>query len=200
ELTRKLKESGSGQVAIMISSIDLDVVEQEARSAGADRFLPKPLFPCDVINAVFAYIANPAAEAGETAGKAEGDDFSGRCILLVDDVAINREIVVSLLEPTHIDIDIAENGAIAVELFAKQPERFAMIFMDIQMPEMDGYQATRRIRAMDAPNAKDIPIIAMTANVFREDIEKALESGMNAHIAKPIDFEDVLQKLREYLT
>jgi signal transduction histidine kinase/ActR/RegA family two-component response regulator len=127
-------------------------------------------------------------------------DFNGRHILLAEDVNINREIVQSLLEPTGIKIDCAENGEEAVRLFRADPDRYDLIFMDVQMPMMDGYEATRRIRALDVPKAKDIPIVAMTANVFREDIEKAMDAGMNNHIGKPLDTGKLLEKLNEYLS
>jgi CheY-like chemotaxis protein len=127
------------------------------------------------------------------------DCFKGFRILLAEDIDINREIVIALLEPTLLDIDCAENGAEAVRLFEEAPDRYRMIFMDVHMPEMDGYEATRRIRALDNPYARQIPIVAMTANVFRQDIEKCLAAGMNDHIGKPLDFEDVLAKLRKYL-
>jgi len=126
-------------------------------------------------------------------------DFTGRRILLTEDVEINREIVITLLEPTHLLIDSAENGLEAVRMFSENPGKYDLILMDLQMPEMDGYEATRQIRAFEDPHAKTVPIIAMTANVFREDIEKCLESGMNGHIGKPIDLEDVLKELRHYL-
>jgi len=122
--------------------------------------------------------------------------FKGSRILLVEDMEINREIVLAMLEPTLIKIDCAENGAESVRMFSEAPEKYEMIFMDVQMPEMDGYEATRRIRALDMPKAETIPIIAMTANVFREDIEKCFESGMNGHIGKPLDYDDVLRLLR----
>ena len=112
---------------------------------------------------------------------------------------INREIVLALLEPTLLEIDCAKNGVEVVQMFSEAPEKYEMIFMDIQMPEMDGYEATRRIRALDLPNAKTIPIIAMTANVFREDIERCLEAGMSSHVGKPLDFDKVLEKLHTYL-
>jgi CheY-like chemotaxis protein/anti-sigma regulatory factor (Ser/Thr protein kinase) len=126
--------------------------------------------------------------------------YKGSRVLLAEDVEINREIVLTLLEPTLLDIDCAENGTQAVRMFADAPEKYDMIFMDIQMPEMDGYEATRRIRALNNPAAKKVPIVAMTANVFREDIEKCLEAGMNDHIGKPLDFGTVMEKLRTYLT
>jgi CheY-like chemotaxis protein len=115
-------------------------------------------------------------------------------------VEINREIVLALLEPTSLVIDCAENGAEAVRMFREAPARYDMIFMDVQMPEMDGYTATRRIRALDIPRAKSIPIVAMTANVFREDVEECLAAGMNDHVGKPLDFDEVLDKLRRYLS
>jgi CheY-like chemotaxis protein len=129
----------------------------------------------------------------------EAETYEGRRVLLVDDVDVNREIVIELLTPTRLSIDCAENGAEALAMFAAEPEKYDMIFMDGHMPEMDGYEATRRIRALGAPKAETVPIIAMTANVFREDIEKCLESGMNDHIGKPFEIEEVLEKLRKYL-
>jgi CheY-like chemotaxis protein len=107
--------------------------------------------------------------------------------------------VAALLEPTLIAIDCAENGLEAVEMFSAGPDAYDMIFMDIQMPEMDGYEATRSIRALDIPRAKTITIVAMTANVFREDIEKCLASGMNDHGGKPLNIEEVLATLSKYL-
>ena len=127
------------------------------------------------------------------------DHFEGHYILLAEDVEINREIVLALLESTLITIDCAENGKEALEMFAAAPDKYELIFMDIQMPEMDGLEATRQIRALDIPNAKTIPIIAMTANAFREDVVKCLDAGMNGHLGKPLDFDDVLSKLRTYL-
>jgi len=127
------------------------------------------------------------------------DHFEGHRILLVEDVEINREIVIALLEPTLLEIECATNGWEALEMFAEAPMKYELIFMDMQMPEMDGLEATRRIRALDLPNAKTIPIVAMTANAFREDVVKCLEAGMNGHLGKPLDFEAVLNKLRTYL-
>ncbi|MDR0653257.1 MAG: response regulator, partial [Synergistaceae bacterium] len=96
-------------------------------------------------------------------------------------------------------IDCAENGAEAVRLYSEAPGKYDMIFMDVQMPEVDGYEATRRIRALDASQAKKVPIVAMTANVFREDVAKCLAAGMNDHVGKPLDLEEVLDRLRKYL-
>jgi signal transduction histidine kinase len=136
------------------------------------------------------------------------DCFKGRCILLAEDVEINREIVISLLEDTGLEIDCTENGIEAFEKFRANPDRYDLIFMDIHMPEMDGYETTRRIRAFEHESSrgakgagpeKPVPIVAMTANVFRQDVEKCLEAGMNDHIGKPIDFNDVIARLRKYL-
>jgi len=125
--------------------------------------------------------------------------FKDHCLLLAEDVEINREIVVALLEPTGITIDCAENGMEAVALFSASPERYDLIFMDMQMPVMGGLEATRCIRALEISKAKEIPIIAMTANVFAEDVEHCHAAGMNDHIGKPLDFNHVLHKLRTYL-
>jgi CheY-like chemotaxis protein len=142
--------------------------------------------------------------AARAHGDAEADDesdtdFSGFRAILAEDIEINREIVLAYLEPTSLAIDCAETGAGALELFSDAPEKYDVIIMDIQMPEMDGYEATRRIRALDAPNAKTVPIIAMSANVFREDIEQCMAAGMNDHIGKPIEVKDMTAKLSKYL-
>jgi signal transduction histidine kinase len=131
---------------------------------------------------------------------AEGPpSFRGRRLLMAEDVDINQEIVQSLLEPTEIAIDCAMNGVEAVRMFSENPESYDLILMDLQMPEMDGYEATRQIRALEEGRPKKVPIIAMTANVFKEDIDKCLQVGMNAHIGKPIDFNEVIEKLQFYL-
>jgi CheY-like chemotaxis protein len=119
--------------------------------------------------------------------------------LLAEDVEINREIVLSLLEPTCLKIDCAVNGKEALQKFGEAPDQYDMIFMDLQMPEMDGLDATRNIRALDISRAKEIPIIAMTANVFKEDVEHCLAAGMNGHIGKPLDFDEVINILKTYL-
>jgi len=159
-----------------------------------------------IFTASFMRVPEGESAAGLYAAASEDDgaarplpDYTGRSILIADDISINREIVITLLEPVKISVDSAENGEAAVKMFSENPGRYDLIFMDVQMPEMDGYEATRRIRALDAPRAKTVPIIAMTANAFKDDVEKALESGMNAHMAKPINFAEVLKKLEEYL-
>lgn len=126
-------------------------------------------------------------------------DFSNHTILLVEDILINREIVLTVLEDTGIVIDCAENGLEAVKRFQDNPNRYDLILMDIQMPEMDGYVATKTIRSLDLKKAKTIPILAMTANAFKEDVEKCLSSGMNGHIAKPIDLGILLEALSVHM-
>ncbi|MDR2053017.1 MAG: response regulator [Treponema sp.] len=203
-------ESPPGQlfpIVILISATDWNVIEAEARSAGVNKFLPKPLFPSSIMDCINECLGRARRRPAEKTEPDKNDDFSGYRILLAEDVEINREIVLALLEPTQLAIDCAENGAEAVRLYSENPEAYRMIFMDIQMPGMDGYEATRRIRAFEkdrrekmAPEfPRGIPIIAMTANVFREDIEKCLECGMNDHIGKPLDFDEVLEKLRRFL-
>ncbi|MCL2517179.1 MAG: response regulator [Oscillospiraceae bacterium] len=197
ELARKIQgRSAHKSVIVIFSSIDWHNIEDEARGAGIDKFLPKPLFPSVIVDIINESIgAKRQAEQNKKSGFSE-DDFSGCTILLAEDVDINREIVIALLEPMNLNIECAENGAAAVRMYAESPDKYDMIFMDVQMPEMDGYEATRRIRALDVPKAKTIPIIAMTANVFREDVEKCLEAGMNGHIGKPLDFDEVISQLR----
>jgi signal transduction histidine kinase/CheY-like chemotaxis protein len=203
ELTRMITARGGKQsVVIMISSTEWSVIEAEAKGAGISKFLAKPLFPsmiADCINECLGMTNLLAQDDDQT----ETDDFSGRRVLLAEDVEINREIMLALLEPTQLAIDCAENGAEAVKRFSENPGAYDMIFMDLQMPEMDGYEATRRIRSFEARQGlspkQGIPIIAMTANVFREDIEKCLEAGMNGHLGKPLDLKEVLDKLRECL-
>ncbi|MDR2578117.1 MAG: response regulator, partial [Chitinispirillales bacterium] len=140
-----------------------------------------------------------AGQSQADSGLPDAAGLKGRRILLAEDLEINREIVTSLLEPVQVIVDCAENGAEAVRMFSRSPEQYDLIFMDVQMPEMDGNGATRAIRALDVPNAKTIPIIAMTANVFREDVQECLQSGMNDHIGKPVDPNELLKKLRDYM-
>jgi CheY-like chemotaxis protein len=200
ELSKKIKSSCTGKSIItMISSTEWNIIADEAKAAGVDRFLPKPLFPSDIADCINECLGRSESPTEETAADtAVSYVFKGYRVLLAEDVEINREIVLSLLEPTEMEIDCAENGVEALRLFSENPERYDIIFMDMQMPEMDGLEATRRIRALDAPRAKTVPIIAMTANVFREDIKKCIDAGMNDHIGKPLDLDAVLEKLRGY--
>ncbi|MDR2608431.1 MAG: response regulator [Treponema sp.] len=210
ELVRRIREgaekndSRAGKpVVVMISAADLNSIENEARAAGVDKFLFKPLFPSSIADLINECLGSGSLTGREGVKLETADSFPGRQLLLAEDVEINREIVQALLEPTGLIVNCAENGVEALKMFSEAPGQYDLILMDIQMPEMDGYEATRQIRALEAARRaefpKRIPIIAMTANVFREDIEKCLAAGMNDHVGKPLNLEEVLQKLRKYL-
>jgi PAS domain S-box-containing protein len=194
-------------LVIMISAAEWSGVAEEAKEAGVDKFLSKPLFPSTITDAINEYLGVDKQQAEKAQTADITGIFAGRRVLLVEDVEINREIVQSLLEPTQLEIDCAENGIAAVRMFTEAHDRYDVIFMDVQMPEMDGYEATRRIREIEAEagsvsegNAvRRVPIIAMTANVFKEDIAKCLDAGMDSHVGKPLDFDEVLDHLHSYL-
>ena len=205
ELAIQIKKVGTGKpsIVVMISATEWATIEGDAKKAGVDRYLQKPLFHSDIVNCLNDCFGVGHNEIEKTSGR--NDDFSGFRILLAEDVEINREILLTLLGPTNLAIDCAENGATAVKMVKEAHKPYDMIFMDLQMPEMDGFEATRKIREFEASSAKQgespshIPIIAMTANVFREDVEKCLEAGMDSHVGKPLDFNEVLQSLKIYL-
>ncbi len=200
ELTRELKKrKGSRSVIVMISASEWTEIEKEATDAGVDGFLAKPLFPSLIMDCINRYMSSSVLNEMTGAPPSGRRRFPGKSLLLVEDIDINREIVTTILEDTDLLIDCATNGREAVEMFAADPSRYDIIFMDVHMPEMDGLEATRRIRAMEIPQALRVPIVAMTANVFREDIEKCLQAGMNDHIGKPVDFDELFGKLEKYL-
>jgi CheY-like chemotaxis protein len=201
ELTQKIKEQfGKNIVVIMISAVEWDAIAEDAKKAGVDGFIPKPLFPSQILDCINSHLDLQKFIKEKTPVERNRDHlFDGFTLLLVEDVEINREIVITLLEDTGVVIECAENGIEALAKFKEAPSKYQLILMDIHMPEMDGFEATRRIRAMDVKEAETIPIVAMTANVFREDIEKCLAAGMNDHLGKPIDIEDLLGKLKKYL-
>ena len=209
ELCRKIKEMSSGKsLVIMISGARWESIEAEAREAGVDKFLTKPIFPSSVIEVINECLDdNKMKHIKVDYIETKKRIFESHTMLLADDVDINREIVVTLLEPTGLEIECAENGREAVDKFTANPDKYDIILMDIQMPEMDGYEATRQIRALEAKlkserqqeQVRGVPIVAMTANVFKEDVEKCLDSGMNDHLGKPLDIDDVMAKLEKYL-
>ncbi|MDL2205547.1 response regulator [Eubacteriales bacterium OttesenSCG-928-N13] len=201
ELTRQIrKRYGDGVVVIMISGISKDTIEQEALKAGVDKFIAKPLLSSsiiDCINTCLGQSENVAAKIDASSDKESS--FAGRRVLMAEDVAINSEIVMAMLAPIGVEIDWAENGEIACEMFKANPLAYDLILMDIHMPKVDGFEATRRIRSMDIQKAKEIPIIALTANAFKEDVERCLDVGMNDHLAKPFNYDDFYEKISYYL-
>jgi CheY-like chemotaxis protein len=200
ELSRWIKErEAKNAVVIMISTTEWNVAEEKAKDAGVDKFLPKPLFAFALADCINDCLGSSRQMTPQTSSLDEENRFEGCRILLAEDMEVNQEIVLALLEPTGLFIDCAKDGTEAVKLYSEAPGKYDMIFMDVQMPEVDGYEATRRIRALNVPEAKKVPIVAMTANVFREDVEKCLESGMNDHVGKPLDLDEVLTRLRKYL-
>ena len=197
EQLRQFKTAvGADSAVFMGSPADWSSVEAEARAAGI-KFIPKPLFSSHIVDCINDCVGDvPAPELVGNTASLEENCFADCRILLAEDVEINREIVATLLENTGIIIDCAENGKEAVKLFKARPEAYTAIFMDIHMPEVDGYEATRQIRNLAVPQAGTVPIIAMTANVFREDVEHCLAAGMNGHIGKPVDVDELFAKLR----
>ncbi|MDL2301524.1 response regulator [Lachnospiraceae bacterium OttesenSCG-928-D06] len=198
ELTRIIRQkTGDNTVVIMISAAEWEQVEQQARAVGINRFIPKPLFSSTIADCINECIGSPDSHIEPIDD--EPIDFTEYHILLAEDIEINREIVMDLLAGTGLHIDCAENGDTAYKMFQKNPELYDTIFMDIHMPLVDGYEATRLIRSHAHERAAQIPIIAMTANVFREDVERCLAAGMNDHIGKPLNIEEVIEKLQKYL-
>ena len=184
---------GEDAPIILMTAYDWTDIEAEARTAGISHFCAKPLFLSEL-----RALLTRSDTAEEN--KEEEPDFSGKKILLVEDNALNTEIAVAILEDVGFEIDTADDGSVAVEKLSKaEPGRYDLVLMDIQMPIMDGYEATRAIRAMDRPEIANIPIIAMTANAFQEDRQQALDAGMNGHIAKPINVPALYQTLSAIL-
>lgn len=202
ELAKIIHRHEAGLPLVMITSANKwDSIVEAADEAGITTILPKPLFPSSVVTCIKECFASTTKTEDECQNAAHEvlEEFAGMHILLAEDIAINREIFMALLEPTGLIIDCAENGVEAVRMFAENPEKYDLIFMDVQMPEMDGYEATRKIRLIGSRKAQTVPIIAITANVFKEDIEACLESGMNSHVGKPMELDDVMEKLHKYL-
>ena len=186
-------------VIIMTSFLEWSRIESEATAIGINRYITKPLFPSAILDSINEVVGNTLKSLQiKTDPPKVLPDFSDVNILLAEDIDINQEIFIALLEDTKLQIDVVFNGIQAVAKFQAEPDKYDMIIMDIQMPEMDGYEATKTIRAMDLAEAKEIPIIAMTANAFKEDIERCLACGMNDHLSKPIDEKIVIEKLELY--
>lgn len=203
ETARAIKRLvGDTLPVIILSAYDWSDIEMEARAAGVDAFLSKPVFKSGLIR-MFKSLRNEESEDSGQTSPLEPilqNDFSGRRVLLVEDNELNREIAREVLEMAGLTVEEAENGQIAVDMFsASQTGYYSLILMDIQMPVMNGYDAAAAIRALKHPDALRIPILAMTANAFVEDIQAAKAAGMNEHLAKPIDFETLGVALKKYL-
>jgi CheY-like chemotaxis protein len=182
---------------IILTAYNWDEIMDEALHIGVDSFLAKPLFASSVIDE-FMRIAR--RNSMSTLNEKRRADLKDRRILLAEDFIINAEIVKELMSLKGASVDHAENGRIVVEMFDKsKPGYYDAILMDVRMPEMDGLEATRAIRALQRPDAKDIPIIAMTANAFDEDVQRSLQAGMNAHLSKPVESEHLYKTLEELI-
>ncbi len=197
EVTRRIrKEIGPDTLIIIISAYDWKVIEKEAREAGANAFISKPLFESDLYDVLLSVVTGGGISTAEKAQNEPAVDCTGKHFLLVEDNELNREIALELLNVTGAQIDCAENGEEAVERFLASPQGYySLVLMDIQMPVMDGYEAARALRASARSDARTVPIYAMTANAFSEDVDNALNAGMNGHFAKPVDIKAVLQEL-----
>jgi signal transduction histidine kinase/DNA-binding response OmpR family regulator len=200
-LPRRIRElRADAAVVLVIPAAAWSSLETEAKALGVASHLSKPIFPAAVADRILECLGDRPAPAKTTAPRDEPACFAGRRMLLVEDVEINREIMLELLKSTCLEIECAVNGAEAVRLFRKRAEDYYdLILMDVQMPEMDGYEATRIIRSLEKPEGRRMPIIAMTANVFHEDVERCLKSGMDGHLGKPINLDKVLAVLHKYL-
>jgi len=191
----------TGSIVMITSFIEWHIIEKNANQLNIDKYITIPMFPSAVLNVIGEVLSAQRKKLIGVAGTSDSPpDFSGVSILLVEDIALNREIFSALLAETGISVDFAENGVIAVSKFKENHDKYDIIIMDIEMPEMDGYEATKTIRSMDGiSEAKTIPIIAMTANVFREDIDRCLACGMDNHLPKPIDEKLVIEKISKYI-
>ena len=182
---------------LLISAYDWSEIETEARSAGITGFISKPLFKSTLFYGLRQYMGEAAAPLEKEEAEI---DLSGRRVLLAEDNELNWEIASELLSERGLELEWAENGQVCLEMFqAQQPGYYDAVLMDLRMPIMTGYQATEAIRGLEREDAKTIPIIAMTADAFAEDVQKCLDYGMNAHVAKPIDVREVARQLLKFM-
>ena len=200
EVTRQIRSLGDDTPIIILTAYDWSDIEVEARAAGVTAFCAKPMFMSDIRDTLMTAIGQMQAEAEDTILPAAGSDFRGRCILLVEDNELNSEITVEILNEYGFLVDTAGNGAQAVEKIKNsQPGNYDLVLMDVQMPVMNGYEATRQIRALNDPALAGITILAMTANAFDEDKKKALECGMDGFLTKPIVIDELIGVLQKNL-
>jgi len=197
EVVRRIRGMiGDEAPIIILTAYDWSDIEEEARKAGVTAFCSKPIFMSELRE----ILESPFAIQGMSSEDQRVLSFEGRKILLVEDNELNQEIAVEILQETGFIMDVADDGAVAVEKIKEsEPGRYDLILMDIQMPILNGYEATKQIRALNKPGVSDIPIIAMTANAFDEDKKAAFAAGMNGHIAKPIDIPKLMELLTEIL-
>ena len=197
EVTRQIRSLGDDTPIIILTAYDWSDIEVEARAAGVNAFCAKPLFMSDIRETLMAAIGQKQTGAEDRILPEAGPDFRGRCILLVEDNELNREIAEEILKQYGFLVDIAENGAVAVEKVKNSaPGTYDLVLMDIQMPVMNGYEATEQIRALEDPALAKIRILAMTANAFDEDRKKALKCGMDGFLSKPIVMEELICTLQ----
>lgn len=201
ETVRLIREELEQAVPIVIiSAYDLADIETEFINAGVDAFITKPLFKSKMLHVLELFCVEENEELAVEDAKGGGAELAGKRILLVEDNKLNREIARELLAMRGMAVEEATNGEEAISMFrSSEPEYYAAILMDIQMPVMNGYQATQHIRSLGRPDAQEIPIIALTANVFVSDVKAAQDAGMNDHIAKPIDVECLMHVLQKYI-
>lgn len=201
ETTRKIRERVGNEVTIIIlTAYDYSAIEEEARAAGVDAFIEKPLFRSRLTAALRQIVTGKSEKSAKYyLTNIAQTDYSGKKILLVEDNDLNREITTEIIGMANVDVDTAENGKEAVEKIEYSSEKeYNLVFMDIQMPVMNGYEATAAIRSLPDSRSQ-VPIIAMTANAFAEDVQMAKNTGMNGHIAKPLDFDKLNDILRRWL-
>ena len=197
EVTRQIRSMGDDTPIIILTAYDWSDIEVEARAAGVNAFCAKPLFMSDIRETLMAAIGQKQTGAEDRILPEAGPDFRGRCILLVEDNELNREIAEELLKQYGFLVDIAENGAEAVKKVKNSaPGTYDLVLMDIQMPVMNGYEATEQIRALEDPALAKIRILAMTANAFDEDRKQALKCGMDGFLSKPIVMEELIRTLQ----
>ena len=200
EVTRQIRSLHDDTPIIILTAYDWSDIEVEAKAAGVTAFCSKPMFMSDLRETLMSALGQKQTDAVQRLLPEKNADFKGKHILLVEDNELNREIAQEILQEYGFLVDSAENGAVAVEkVSTAAPGSYDLVLMDVQMPIMDGYTATRKIRALDDPARAKLPILAMTANAFDEDRRNALESGMNGFLSKPIVIGDLVQELHKIL-
>ena len=198
EVTREIRKRYDKETTVIIlTAYNWDDILDEAMHIGVDSFLAKPLFASNVLDEFERVVRKNNLSLFREKERA---DLKGRRILLAEDIFINAEIMKELIRMKEAEIEHAENGRIVLEMFEKSsPGYYDAVLMDVRMPEMDGLEASSRIRALDREDAKKIPIIAMTANAFDEDVQRSMQAGMNAHLSKPVEPEQLYKTLEELI-